>query len=103
MYYYSQGVPQNYKEAVKWIRKAIENGNAEAMGMLGLMHAEGHGVIQSDTVAHMWLNLASAHGDEKAAKLRDQLAKVMTKEEVSTAQSLAFEWMEKNGESLLSK
>ena len=28
MYYYGQGVPKNYAEAVKWFRKAAEQGYA---------------------------------------------------------------------------
>ena len=34
---------RDYAAAVKWFRKAAEQGNASAQGMLGIMHAEGQG------------------------------------------------------------
>ncbi|MFK8284951.1 hypothetical protein ACI75W_09130, partial [Capnocytophaga canis] len=38
MYYYGDGVPQDYYEAVKWYRKAAEQGNASGQNNLGLMY-----------------------------------------------------------------
>ncbi len=39
MYERGQGVPQDYKEAVKWYRLAAEQGDAEAQFNLGIMYA----------------------------------------------------------------
>lgn len=40
-YYYGRGVPQDYAEAVKWYRKAAEQGHAEAQNSLGDCYACG--------------------------------------------------------------
>lgn len=95
IYLRGKGVPQNYKEAAKWFRKSIEKKYAPAMTALGLMHYLGDGAIQSKVMAHMWYNLASAYGDKKANKLRDELAEYMTNDQIAEAQSRALEWMEK--------
>ena len=41
---YHFGVPQNYVEAMKWYRKAAEQGLAEAQSNLGMMYYHGEGV-----------------------------------------------------------
>ena len=38
MYYNGEGVTQDYKQAVKWWRKAAEQGDASAQYSLGLMY-----------------------------------------------------------------
>ena len=38
MYGNGQGVPKDYKEAVKWYRNPAENGDAQAQAFLGLMY-----------------------------------------------------------------
>ena len=45
-YFYGHGVPQDYAEAVKWWRKAAEQGNADAQLRLGHCYRNGHGVPQ---------------------------------------------------------
>ena len=96
MYQSGEGVPQNYTEALKWYRKSIEGGDNNAMGKLAVMYYFGQGVIQNYTLAHMWLNLASAHGDERAGKMRDEVATQMAPDQISKAQNLAMDWLEKN-------
>ena len=54
MYAEGDGVPQDYKEAAKWLRKAAEQGYAEAQYDLGTMHQMGEGVPQDDVKAHAW-------------------------------------------------
>jgi TPR repeat protein len=58
MYGNGQGVPQSYAEALKWFRKAANQGNAAAQFNLGLMYRMGQGVPQNYVLAHMWFNLA---------------------------------------------
>jgi hypothetical protein len=40
----------------------------------------------------MWLNLAASKGDDKSREIRDQLAKIMTPDQIAEAQRLAREW-----------
>eukprot|EP00614_Pseudopedinella_elastica_P007927 CAMPEP_0172612704 /NCGR_PEP_ID=MMETSP1068-20121228/36210_1 /TAXON_ID=35684 /ORGANISM="Pseudopedinella elastica, Strain CCMP716" /LENGTH=51 /DNA_ID=CAMNT_0013416945 /DNA_START=1 /DNA_END=152 /DNA_ORIENTATION=+ len=47
MYYEGKGVPQNFKEAMVWHRKAADQGHANAQCYLGLMYDQGQGVPQN--------------------------------------------------------
>ncbi len=54
MFYLGMGVPQHFKEAQKWYRKAAEQGHAEAQYNLGVMYAKGEGVSQDFNEASKW-------------------------------------------------
>ena len=95
MYDLGYGVPQDYAEAVKWYRRAAEQGLAKAQTNLGFMYNDGQGVQQEYVKAHIWFNLAAAQGHEKANKNRDLIAKRMTSEQIAEAQRLAREWRPK--------
>ena len=62
------------------------------------MYGNGYGVPQGYLEAYMWYNLAAAEGNETARKNRDIVAKQMTPADISKAQKLAREWMEKQGQ-----
>ena len=64
-----RGVPQDYKEAVKWYRLSAAQGNAEAQSSLGLMYHEGKGVPLDYKEAVKWYGLAAAQGDAMAQGL----------------------------------
>ena len=91
-----RGVPQDYVEAVKWYRKAAEQGDASAQYNLGVMYYNGQGVPQDYIQAHMWLNLSAAQGNKVAVQNRDLIASKMSPEQVAQAQRLAREWKPKN-------
>ncbi len=95
MYAKGQGVPQDYKEAVKWYRRAAEQGDATAQNNLGGMYFDGKGVSPDYVQAHMWFNLAAAAGNDEAVKKRDMVTKQMTPTQISEAQKLARDWMQK--------
>ena len=102
MYDKRQGVPQNYAEAVKWYRKAAEQGFAEAQYNLGKMYHTGQGVPKDYVLAHMWFNLAASHfpASEKEKRewaeiFRDIAASRMTPSQIAKAQQLAREWKPK--------
>ena len=57
---------QDYAEAVKWYRKAAEQGEANAQSNLGVMYYNGHGVRQDYAEAVKW--------NSKAAKKRNAIA-----------------------------
>ena len=98
MYRWGLGVPMDDAEAVKWYRKAAEQGIAEYMTRLASMYLLDWGVPQDDVKAHMWYDLAAAAGDKDAREFRDNLAREMTLVDISMAQELAREWLEKHGE-----
>ena len=96
MYEFGEGVTQDYVEAVRWYRLAAEQGSSEAQNNLGRLYNSGFGVTQDFIQAHMWYNLAAAQGEETARENRDIVAKKMTPAEISKAQAMAREWMEKH-------
>ncbi|CCQ91880.1 hypothetical protein NITGR_90019 [Nitrospina gracilis 3/211] len=115
MYEYGIGMPQNYREAIKWYREAAKREVAKlpielefwnhlfseysfgnAFNSLGLMYSNGKGFPQDYIKAHMWFNIGSAMGYSFGRINRDQVEKLMTKEQVAEAQRLAREWMEKH-------
>ena len=95
MYSKGKGIPQDYGEALKWLRKAAEQGNSSAQLNLGVMYDNGKGVVQDYITAHMWYNLAGVGGNEKAREYRDSIAKNMTPVQIAGAQRLAREWKPK--------
>ena len=66
MYNRGMGVEQDFKEAVKWYRKAAEQGNAVAQYNLGQMYREGQGVEQDFKEAVKWYRKAAEQGDVDA-------------------------------------
>ena len=61
-----RGVPEDDVEAVKWFRKAAEQGYAVAQTMLGLMYYRGDGVPKDDAEAVKWFRKAAEQGYAKA-------------------------------------
>ena len=65
-YYFGEGVPQDYKEAVKWFTKAAEQGDAKAQYNLGNKYRKGEGVPQDYKEAVKWFTKAAEQGDADA-------------------------------------
>ena len=61
-YYNGEGVPQDYREAVKWFRMAAEQGHAKAQSGLGFMYHNGKGVPQDYREAVKWFRMAAEQG-----------------------------------------
>ncbi|WP_275284986.1 tetratricopeptide repeat protein [Thiospirillum jenense] len=94
-YFEGRGIKQDYAEALRWFRKAADQGFAQAQSNLGVMYAEGQGVTQDDAEALKWFKLAEAAGNTDATKACAELSKLMTPEQIATAQQRATEWMQK--------
>jgi len=62
----SEGVPQDDAEAVKWYRRAADQGDAKAQDNLGAMYATGRGVPRDDAEAVKWFRRAAIQGDADA-------------------------------------
>ncbi|MBM7562709.1 tetratricopeptide repeat protein [Fusibacter tunisiensis] len=60
------GVAQDYEEAVKWYKKAAEQGHVEAQFNLGLCHENGDGVNQDYEEAANWYRKAAEQGHSDA-------------------------------------
>jgi TonB family protein len=62
MYLQGKGLPQNYKEAEKWFRKAAKKGISTAQANLGIMYLQGIGVPQDYKEAKKWFRKAAKKG-----------------------------------------
>jgi len=72
-----------------------EQGDDAAQYNLGVMYGKGMGVIQDNIYAHMWFNISASNGNKNAFTNRDIMVKRMTPTDISTAQKLARECIEK--------
>ncbi len=61
-YQSGRGIAQDDVEAVKWSRKAAEQGHAAAQNNLGWMYGNGRGVAQDDVEAVKWYRKAAEQG-----------------------------------------
>jgi TPR repeat protein len=59
-------VPQDLAEALRWYRKAAEQGNPKGQNALGLLYERGDGVSQDLTLALFWFRKAVDQGYAKA-------------------------------------
>ena len=77
-------------------RQAAQQGHIGAQFDLGGMYANGRGVLQDYTKAHMWFNIASINGDREITEMRDTMASLMSPQQIEQAQRMARECMESN-------
>ena len=68
MYAQGRGVAEDDHEAVRWFRKAGEQGVARTQFLLGGMYEDGRGVKQDDREAVRWFRKAADQGDASRAK-----------------------------------
>ena len=67
------GVSENDIEAVKWYRKAAEQGLPVAQHNLGMMYYNGEGVEEDEVEAYAWFLLAKARGYKGADRIIETL------------------------------
>ena len=79
-------------EAVRWLRKAAEQGNADAQNNLGGLYFSDKDVAQNDEEAYFWLTVASNSGDKRFAAMRDHIAGLLTPQQISDSQKRARDW-----------
>ena len=93
-FYLGEGVPQNYGEAVKWFRKAAEQGDAAAQYDLGGCYYMGSGVLVDYAQAVKWNALAAAQGIEKAVNRWNYVFREkIPSEQIAEGQRLAREFV----------
>lgn len=80
------------REAVKWYRRAAEQGFVWAQRDLGECYVKGKGVVKNELLAYQWYLLASANGDETASNDLPALEAKLTAELRAEGQRLATEW-----------
>ena len=76
----------------QWWSRAAQDGDEQAMFSLGFIFAEGDRAPRDPVQAHMWYDLAAAHGSADAAHRRDQLARQMSAIDLAEARRRAHAW-----------
>jgi uncharacterized protein len=66
MYQAGEGVPQDFKEAIKWYRRGADRGSRTAQHGLGLMYAGGVGIRQDLAESARWFRRAAIQGDAES-------------------------------------
>ena len=66
-----------------------EQGLARAQNYLGIMHANGDGVPQSNVRAYIWWSVAAAQGQEDAKRNRGLITERLTPDQLTQAQQIA--------------
>lgn len=69
MYYMGHGVPQDYKQALIWHRKAALQGKADSQYVVGAMYYTGNAVIQDRKEAVVWFRKAAEQGHAEAQQV----------------------------------
>ncbi len=77
---------------IAWLRKAAEQGHAEAQFKFGLKCANGQGMPKDRICAYFWLLLASTQLPALAARARDEIQNSLTPTQRATAQHAANAW-----------
>jgi len=68
---------------------------AEELYRIGLIYSEGMDVAVDLVAAHKWFNLAATRGHRGAKTCRQEMADMMSPDEVIKAQRAAREWLKK--------
>ena len=95
MHHYGWGVKTNYKEALRFYRLAAPQ-VVQSQYSLGAMYYQGQGVNQDIVIAYMWFYVAAKNGNPRTKGNVNVLAKEMKPKQITKAQKLARECIEKN-------
>lgn len=68
------------------------NGPEDCFG-LGMAYSAGAGVPVDFVQAHKWFNIAASRGHRDAARLRREIAELMSDSEIGCAQRAARDWL----------
>ncbi|MGH7316325.1 MAG: tetratricopeptide repeat protein, partial [Candidatus Rokuibacteriota bacterium] len=90
------GVERDYAEAVKWYRRAAEQGVAFAQFNLGVRYANGQGVERDPVQAYHWFGVAAQGllGREAgiARQARDSIKVTLTPEQLARGEEMVRGW-----------
>ena len=83
---------QEFETAAEWFAQAAAKGMTDSQFNLGMLYARGLGVDQDFVQSYKWFSLAARNGDNDAAQARDDMAKSLTAEQVSTVNAEVAGW-----------
>ena len=88
-------MPQDAAEAVKWYRKAAEQGHVHAQNNLGVRYANGEGVPEDDVTAYAWFSVTATSGNWFGRDSRDRIKGDLTPSQLEKGQAMAKEIFER--------
>ena len=97
MYLKGQGIKRNYQKAGEWLRKASEQGLANAMYKLAELYSKGQGVPKDLEFAYIWYSVGAAHQHKKSMDAVDAAKTKLSPEELSAANQTITGYLEKYG------
>lgn len=82
----------DFAEAAKWFERAANLGVRDSQFNLAVLFARGNGVAQDLEESYKWFAIAARDGDKDAAEKRDEIAKAMKPDALSSAKAKADAW-----------
>jgi hypothetical protein len=93
----AQSNRENDTEAVNWLMRSADGGNATAAAVLGAFYWNGRGVTQGYVDAYTWSAIAAAEGDEVSSYRVMILQSRMSPAELNEAKRRAAVWLRTHG------
>ena len=100
LYAQGEGVESNSGKAAKWYHRAADQGDPDAQLNLGLLYVNGVGVKKGYVSAYKWFALAyltypPGEYRDNAFRNRENVATLMSKEQIEKAERLVRRWKPK--------
>ena len=86
------GVKQDPKEAMRWYRKAVEQGHPKAFGLVGRLYGMGFGVKRDLVTANMYFQLGYRRGEEHLGDFIEKIEQKLRKGDIKKSIRLADSW-----------
>jgi localization factor PodJL len=84
--------PPDADKALQWFLAAADYGVRDSQYNLGVIYARGLGTPQDLVASFKWFAIAAAQGDTDAAARRDEVAKVLSTDDLAKARAAAQAW-----------
>lgn len=88
------GTPDPQK-ALQWFQAAADYGVRDSQYNLGVIYARGLGTAQNLVASYKWFAIAAAQGDSDAAQRRDEVAKLLSADDLAKARAQVQAWRAK--------
>ncbi|MBA5779157.1 SEL1-like repeat protein [Stappia sp. F7233] len=82
----------DFIKAAEWFEQSAGYGVRDSQYNLGILYARGLGVGKDLVASYKWFALAARQGDNDAAKKRDEVANILSKEELAEARLAVDTW-----------
>ena len=93
MLFNGTGTTQNYVSSKHNLIASSRQGNVDAMTLLADLSAAGTAFEKDPIGAHAWYNIASVNGRPDAGEKREEVAKILKKEDILIAQDYAAKFV----------